>query len=889
MLMQRKTLLLALMALGLSRAHAQTATVRSMLIDFGLNDGTNGNTTASPDANGSYWNNLLNNTGVADTFRLVDKQNQATGVKVKVGPNFLTNGIANGGLLAPSAALLGEYAVATATQDYFFVQGTGSTSMATLRFSGLNANRRYVFHVFGSRQATAETRISQYKFTGANVSTITQTTTGTGVGANGYPGNNNTITKSDTLTADAAGGITLELSKLTGSFGYLNLLRMDIVPGRATPPPVYYTFQNPGFELGSLAYWATVGGSPGGTAVGQAPKHQGSFAAQLTGTNSLRLEQRISYQAANGVGTYRLNGWFLNSAANALSGPQAAHVELLFYSATNALLGRFESDSVRAGTPTDTWVRLSAVGAIPAGAAFVQAAAVWRNSTGLATGRVYFDDLAVEPYVPINANKMTYIGSSVPFGTGATGNRGYTTLYADVLAARSAAGTGGPWVTANVSVPGNNTIDVTNRFDSDIFPQNGKYVFIGLSLGNEGITGSNKDNTFNQFRDNMRGLITHARANGLVPIVAGNYGRNDYTPTEYGYVQRINALLNGWAVPTVNLLGAVDDLSGNGRYTPGYWFDDLHPNDAGHAEMARAIVPSLLDALAAAKAQPRRRVSAGITLRNSATAPAPLVRLVPENVVHPFTTTLRFRTASPGQLLQVLDSAGLAAGTIQVASTGKLLYTSAKGRTIAGTKVVNDNRWHKLVLTHYYARGLTRLYVDSLAEGTAAERLRPTRLDLGGNAAPAHVQLRDFLFYRAGMNEGEVLAMAADSLLKSSLELYAPLDGGRAVAADSLTNLAQSLNTLSRGAATPLAAHESAQAAAISLFPNPSTGLVQLRAPSSLNGVVVQLLNGLGQLVLTTSVRQGRLDLIGLPAGVYMLQFQLAGETVRKRLVRQAD
>jgi lysophospholipase L1-like esterase len=859
-----------------------------MLLDFGVNDRTNGNITPSPDANGSYWNNIQNNTGVADTFRLVDKQNLTTGVKVKVGPNFLTNGIANGGLLAPSAALLGEYAIATATQDYFFVQGTGSTSVAALRFSGLDAGKRYVFHMFGSRQAATETRVSQYKFTGANVSTITQTTTGANVGANGYPGNNNTITKSDTITADAAGGITLELSKTTGSFGYINLLRMDIVPGRvSTAPPVYYTFQNPGFELGSLAYWATVGGSAGGTTAGQTPKHSGSFAARLTGSNSLSLEQKISYQAASGVSTYRLNGWFLNSSASALSGAQAAHLELLYYSSTNVLLGTFKSDSVQASTPTDTWVRLSAVGAIPAGTAFVKAAAVWRNSAGLATGSAYFDDLALEPYVPINGNKLTYIGSSVPYGTGATNNVGYTSLYAQLLTQRSAAGVGGPWVTANVSVPGNNTVDVTNRFDNDVFSQNGKYVFIGLSLGNEGIIGGGEA-TFNQFRDNMLALIRHARANGLVPVVAGNYGRNDYTATEYGYVQRTNALLNGWAVPTVNLLGAVDDLSGNGRYTPGYWYDALHPNDLGHAEMAHAIVPSLLDALAANKAQPKRRASAGIVLRNSATAPAPTVRLVPEDVVHPFTTTLRFRTGGTGQLVQVLDSAGLAAGTIQVASTGKLLYTSAKGRTIAGTKVVNDNRWHKLVLTHYYGRGLTRLYVDSLAEGTAAERLRPTRFDLGGSAAPARVQLRDFLFYRSGMNEGEVRAMAADSLLKSSLELYAPLDGSRTVAADSLTNLAQSLNELSR-IATPLAARESALAAAISFYPNPSTGLVQVLAPRSLDGTVVQCYDLLGRAVLATSVRHGRLDVSALPSGVYTLQFELNGETVRKRLVRRAD
>jgi hypothetical protein len=221
-----------------------------MLIDFGLNDGTNGNSTPSPDANDSHWNNVLNNTGIADTFWLVDKQSQATGVKVKVGPNFLTTGVLNGGLTTPSAALLGEYAVATDRQDYFFVQGTDSTSRATLRFSGLDKSKRYMFHVFGSRQATTAIRTSQYKFTGANVSTITQTT-GTNADANGYPSNNNTLTKSDTLTADATGRITLVLSKIAGSFGYLNPMRLDIVPRRATTaPPVYYAFQNPGFELG---------------------------------------------------------------------------------------------------------------------------------------------------------------------------------------------------------------------------------------------------------------------------------------------------------------------------------------------------------------------------------------------------------------------------------------------------------------------------------------------------------------------------------------------------------------------------------------------------------------------------------------------------------------
>ncbi|WP_460503150.1 SGNH/GDSL hydrolase family protein, partial [Hymenobacter agri] len=824
--MKKPLILLALSALALGPAQAQTTVpVRSVYADFGPNDGTNGNSTPSPDANGNYWNNILNQTGVADTFRLLDKTGQATGIKLKVGPNFLTNGIVTGGLLAPSAALLGQYAIATATQDYFFVQGTGSTATGTLRISGLDRTKRYVFHVFGSRNATTETRVSQYRFVGATTSTITQTTTGPNVGANGYAGNNNTITDSDTLTADGTGLITLELSKTVGSYAYLNLMRIDVVPGRSTTTPVYYAFQNPGFELGNLNFWTTVARGTGAAAtVSNGTKRSGSYAAQLTG-GSLGLEQQISYRAATGVNSYKLSGYFYNPSAAALSGSQSAHLELLYYNSSMALLGRFKSDSLVAASPTNAWTRLEAVGTIPAGTAFVKAAAVWRNAAGAATGAVYFDDLALQAYYPQNPNKIAFIGSSVLTGVGSTGNnRGYTTLYSELLTRRAAVGAGGPWVTTNLGVPGNNTIDVLGRFENDVLPTGSKYVLVGLVLGNEGIITGGQP-IFDQFRTNMQRIISLARTDGLTPVVALGYGRNDYAATQYTFVRQMNLLLHGWSVPTVNLLGGVDD--GNGRYASGYWFDALHPNDLGHTELMYTLVPSLFDALNANKPLPRRQASNGITLTKTTGAATRVVHLVPEEVVHPFTQAIRFRTAGAGRLVEIRDSAGIAAGTLNVSSGGVVTYQSAKGGSITGTVAVANNRWHKLVLTHYYARGATMLYVDSVKEGTVQERLRPTQLNLGGPAAPTRVQFRDWMFWRAGMNQDEILAVAADSLLKGSLEMYAPLDGRRVANTDSLANLAQSTNTLAR-LSGPLAVRESAFAAQISLYPNPTAGLVSL-------------------------------------------------------------
>jgi lysophospholipase L1-like esterase len=874
--MRKQLLLLALASLTLGQARGQT--VRSVYADFGLNDISNGNSTPSPDTNGNYWNNILNQTGVQDTFRLVDKANAATGIKLKVGAGFQTNGILNGGLLAPSAALLGQYAVATATQDYFFL-----ATSATLRLSGLDRSKRYVFHLFGSRELATEVRTTKFSFAGGNTSTVSQTTSGPNVGANGYAGNNNAIANSDTLTADASGGITLEVSRIAGTYAYLNLMRVDVVPG-STAPAAYYSFQNPGFELGNLNLWTTTPQGPSASAaVSTTASHAGTYSAKLTG-GSMALEQQISYASTAGTTSYKLSGYFYNPAADALRGSQGAHLELCYYSSSQALLGRVKSDSLVSSSATSTWVKAEAIGAIPAGTAFVRGRAVWRNQAGTA-GSTYFDDLLLEPYVPQNPLKIVYMGSSVPYGQGATSNYGYTSIYSALLTQRNTAGLGQLWVTANISIPGNSTVDVLNRFSSDLLPQRSKYIVFAISLGNEGIlTGGQA--AYNQFRTNLAQLVQQARANGIVPVVTNCYTRNDFGATEYAFTRQMNALIHGWQVPSVNLLGAVDD--GTGKWATGYWTDALHPNDRGHAELARTLVPSLFDALNAGKVLPARKASNGVTLLNTTAAPGKVIRLVPENVVHPFTTAFRFKAAAAGRLLEIRDSAGMAAGTIRIGTTGTLTYQSAKGRTIIGTVQVANNRWHKLVLTHYYARGTTMLYVDSVREGTVAERLRPTRLDLGGTAAPARTQYRDWLFYRSGMNQEEVLALAADSLLKSSLELYAPLDGHRVAAPDSLTNLAQSTNTL-MATTSVLAARQSAWAAGISIYPNPTTGAIRFQNLVALPSVPTTVYDLAGRAVLTGEIRNGWLNLAAMPAGLYIVTFVNDKEIVHKQVVRQNE
>ncbi|SEM33294.1 Por secretion system C-terminal sorting domain-containing protein [Chitinophaga rupis] len=396
------------------------------------------------------------------------------------------------------------------------------------------------------------------------------------------------------------------------------------------------------------------------------------------------------------------------------------------------------------------------------------------------------DPVVFEPSCPSkDLSRIAIMGSSVPSGTGATNNQGYAQLYAQLLTARANRGVGQPWNVSNISVPGNNTISVINRWDNDLLPLCSRYVIYALSLGNEGITTGGQA-IFNQFRDNLQLLINKARQQGIEPIITNCYPREDYTATEYNYIKQMNLLIHSWNVASVNLLGAIDN--GAGRWATGYKYDDLHPNDAGHLEFEYAIVPSLFDALKAGKTQPYRVDGTSLSL---SPASGYKIQIKPEEILHPFTLSFDIQTSSTGQVAELSTAAGL--NKLVINAAGKMDYSSASSTGIPGITVLNDNQWHKVTLTHYYAMGKTFLYIDKVLQGSIAEKIVTTTFDLNGSNAPA-ANYRTLLFYRSGMTAEEINAMVDGNLLKSSLEIYSPLDGANVFSADPLINLAQSTN-----------------------------------------------------------------------------------------------
>ena len=167
----------------------------------------------------------------------------------------------------------------------------------------------------------------------------------------------------------------------------------------------------------------------------------------------------------------------------------------------------------------------------------------------------------------------------------------------------------------------------------------------------------------------------------------------------------------------------------------------------------------------------------------------------PDNTFHSFTNSVDFKTTGTGSILSFPQ--GAVDGIVSIdATTGFLTYQSPNGGFITGTTIMNDGQWHNATLSHYYAQGFTVLYCDGVAVNTINEKLLATAFNLFDSNAPATVDYRNWFFYRSGMNQMEITGLSSGKMLKSSLELYAPLDGQAILSLNPLVNLAQSLNTI---------------------------------------------------------------------------------------------
>ncbi len=202
-----------------------------ILVDLGPSNPEDGEPTVSPDGSGLHWNNWHPMEGQSEMLpgeqrgALVDVTGTPTSVRLVLSSNMTSNGILNGGLLTPDAQLLGDLAVATATEDYVWLEA-GDTGAIALE--GLDPSARFGLRLFASR-AASETRITRYTVSGANGrETRDLPVSGAGLGGGSYDGNTGSVAAFSGLAPDAYGRLHLDYSALQGAFAYLGILELTV-------------------------------------------------------------------------------------------------------------------------------------------------------------------------------------------------------------------------------------------------------------------------------------------------------------------------------------------------------------------------------------------------------------------------------------------------------------------------------------------------------------------------------------------------------------------------------------------------------------------------------------------------------------------------------------
>lgn len=186
--------------------------------------------------------------------------------------------------------------------------------------------------------------------------------------------------------------------------------------------------------------------------------------------------------------------------------------------------------------------------------------------------------------------KIVVIGSSVALGCNAWLLQGWVWLLEQALQQKYG------HRLVNVSESGANVSRTITRFGSVVTPEQPDVVIIALSLANEGLAfcpPHERRAIQRRFESGLQQLVNMTRKLGALPILAGVYPNNNYSPEHYWLLQETNNRMLNWGVPVLNWLGVLDN--GQGHWREGISFDPGHPNTIGHRLMYEAIDLHLFD------------------------------------------------------------------------------------------------------------------------------------------------------------------------------------------------------------------------------------------------------------------------------------------------------
>jgi hypothetical protein len=235
-------------------------------------------------------------------------------------------------------------------------------------------------------------------------------------------------------------------------------------------------------------------------------------------------------------------------------------------------------------------------------------------------------------------------------------------------------------------------------------------------------------------------------------------------------------------------MGSVDD--GSGHWQADAWVDAGHPNDFGHTEMFYSIPPSLFDNLIdwnyPLPASKDSWMECGGD--NDKTA---ALQYQPEYTMHffsmAFTVKLLEKHAKRPEIIAAVDDCRIIIG-----KSGRWELD------VNGTNIVSDIKatrgsTYNIGLTHSYCNSEVKFYVNGKEIGSVSSRMVPKTFYVAGgkSVSCSKALFKDVLIYRSCMDTDSMESLNQGQWLRSSLEVYAPLNDAIVGKGIPLINMAQ--------------------------------------------------------------------------------------------------
>jgi lysophospholipase L1-like esterase len=216
-----------------------------LLFDFGPdNDGLDGRRTPSPDPNGHHWNHWFAVPGNTHILAgehqggIVDSAGKPTGVRWTITGGYRVNGRRHGGLFAPDGPdpeLLGELAVESATEDFFFstaddLTGGGDDDLpGGFMLAGLDPALVHEFRFFGSRNHPAVHR-TRFTVHGRTRHVAVLQSSGKNLGGKASTdANDHQVLAIPGVRPDAFGQVFVDMLLLEGELACINAMEIRVV------------------------------------------------------------------------------------------------------------------------------------------------------------------------------------------------------------------------------------------------------------------------------------------------------------------------------------------------------------------------------------------------------------------------------------------------------------------------------------------------------------------------------------------------------------------------------------------------------------------------------------------------------------------------------------